>query len=83
MQLIVTHFELLFIESEAAFRSGDLARAANALNTAITKHVDLVTPSSIAHLSETGGNVDDYREIITTYKNENANESAATITLEK
>lgn len=81
-QLIVTHFELLFIESEAAFRSGDLAKAALSLNEAIIKQIDLVMPASRTYLTE-NGDVDAFDLMITNYKNANANETASSITLEK
>lgn len=82
-QLIVTHFELLFIESEAAFRAGNLALAAQALNEAIVKQIDLVTPATVSYRTTNDGNVDEFNQMITDYKTQNANETAASITLEK
>ena len=80
-QLIVTHFELLFIESEAAFRSGDLERAASALNEAIKKQIDLVTPAAYSHVPQMPSI--DYQSMIENYIETNANETASTVTIEK
>ena len=40
---LATFAELKFIEAEAAFRTGDLARSANALNAAILSHIKSAT----------------------------------------
>lgn len=40
--MVATYFELLFIEAEAAFRSGDLPRAAAAHNAAVQEQINLV-----------------------------------------
>ena len=82
-QLIVTHFELLFIEAEAAMRSGDADRAATALNVAIKAQLDLVTPASITYLASSGGDVAAYQTQITNYIANFGNETAATVTMEK
>jgi len=80
-QLIVTHFELLFFESEAAFRLGDLERAASALNEAIKKQIDLVTPAAYSHVAQIPSI--DYQSMIENYIETNANETASTVTIEK
>lgn len=83
-QLIVTHFELLFIEAEAALRSGtDNPRAAEALNDAIKAQMDLVTPASIDFLLSTEGDVDDYKTKINNYKANYASETATSVNIEK
>lgn len=82
-QLISSYTELLFIEAEAAFRSGDLDRAATALNAGITSHMNLVTPAAIETLTTEGGDVAGYQQQITDYLNNNANETNATVTIEK
>jgi len=40
--MVATYFELLFIEAEAAFRSGDMSRAATAHNAAVREQIELV-----------------------------------------
>ena len=40
--MVATYFELLFIEAEAAFRAGDLPRAAAAHNAAVKEQIELV-----------------------------------------
>lgn len=40
--MVATYFELLFIEAEAAFRAGDLDRAATAHNAAVREQIELV-----------------------------------------
>ncbi len=85
-QLIVTHFELLFIESEAAFRSGDMGRAATALNQAIENQIDLVTPAYTSHIGTLATPIissADYASQIAAYKTAHAAETATSITLEK
>ena len=47
--LIATHFELLFIEAEAALRSNNPERAATALNEALTSQINLVSNAGVDH----------------------------------
>lgn len=68
--MIATYFELLFIEAEAAFRSGDLSRAATAHNAAVKEQIELVVN-------------DPADPRIATYLSTYANETAATISVEK
>jgi hypothetical protein len=76
-QLIMTHFELLFIEAEAEFRlNGATAAAADALNEAIAAQLNLVEPADAEYLVEYQSLTPDY---ITNY----ASETAATVTMEK
>jgi len=76
-QLIMTHFELLFIEAEAEFRAnGATANAANAHNSAITAQLDLVVPNDADYITE-------FMNLKPGYLANFANESATTITLEK
>ncbi|MEW7279927.1 SusD/RagB family nutrient-binding outer membrane lipoprotein [Aquimarina sp. 2201CG1-2-11] len=82
-QLISTHFELLFIEAEAALRSGDAERAATAHNAAIIAQLNLVTPSAIEFLTSSGGDVSTYQAKINTYIAAFADEDAGSITIEK
>ncbi|MBV6645039.1 MAG: SusD/RagB family nutrient-binding outer membrane lipoprotein [Cyclobacteriaceae bacterium] len=82
-QPITTHFELLFIEAEAAFRAGQLPRAATALNDAIQAQMDLVTPAAIETLTTEGGDVASYQQSITDYIAAFGSETDATITLAK
>ncbi len=82
-QLIATHFELLFIEAEAALRSGDADRAATAHNAAIIAQLNLVTPSAIETLTANGGDVSAYQTKISAYITGFASETAGSITLEK
>lgn len=76
-QLIMTHFELLFIEAEAEFRkNGATTVAATALNNAISAQLDLVVPTDPDYILEYDSLKDDY---IANF----ASETDATITLEK
>ena len=63
--------------------AGNLALAAQALNEAIVKQIDLVTPATVSYRTTNDGNVDEFNQMITDYKTQNANETAASITLEK
>ncbi|MEP5341032.1 MAG: SusD/RagB family nutrient-binding outer membrane lipoprotein [Algibacter sp.] len=75
-QLIMTHFELLFIEAEAEFRlNGATTAAATALNNAITAHLDLVVPTDADYITE-------YTSLTGDYLTSFASETDATITLE-
>ncbi|MDN5201084.1 SusD/RagB family nutrient-binding outer membrane lipoprotein [Fulvivirgaceae bacterium BMA10] len=67
---LATYFELLFIEAEAAFRSGDMARAATAHNSAVQEQIGIVVADAA------DPRIAPY---IATY----ASETAGTITLEK
>ena len=76
-QLIMTHFELLFIEAEAEFRlNGATTRAADALNAAITAQLDLVEPNDAAYLTE-------YMTLKPNYITNFASETAASVTMAK
>lgn len=64
--MVATYFELLFIEAEAAFRSGDLPRAATAHNAAVKEQIELVVnvpgdpriaPYLATFASETGATI--------------------------
>lgn len=68
--MVATYFELLFIEAEAAFRLGNLPRAAAALNAAVKEQMELVVNDKA-----------DPR--IATYLATYASETDATITIEK
>lgn len=78
---LATYAEFRFIEAEAAFRSGDLPRAANACNLGIIASIDKVSPWYTGTLS--GSDLTDYLQKIADYKLNNAQETAQTITLEK
>jgi SusD/RagB-like outer membrane lipoprotein len=67
--MVATYFELLFIEAEAAFRSGDLPRAATAHNAAVREQIELVTVPGDSRIEP----------YIAIY----GNETAATISMEK
>ncbi|WP_455170271.1 SusD/RagB family nutrient-binding outer membrane lipoprotein [Aegicerativicinus sediminis] len=76
-QLIMTHFELLFIEAEAEFRlNGATDRAANALNAAIEAQLDLVVPNDPDYVVE-------FMDLKPDYLANYASETAATVTMEK
>lgn len=76
-QLIMTHFELLFIEAEAEFRlNGATETSVNAFNDAIAAQLDLVVPLDPDYATEYATLVPNY---ITTY----GNEAIASLTLEK
>lgn len=81
-QPIVTHYELLFIEAEAAFRAGDTDRAATAMNAAIKAQLDLVTPTVLETLASEGGDVAAYQQSITDYITNYGSATGATISLE-
>lgn len=68
--MVATYFELLFIEAEAAFRLGNLPRAAAAHNAAVKEQMELVV-----------ADITDPR--IATYLATYASETDATITMEK
>jgi len=67
--MVATYFELLFIEAEAAFRSGDLPRAATAHNAAVREQMELVVAAGDSRLEP----------YIAIY----GNETSASISLEK
>ena len=67
--MVATYFELLFIEAEAAFRSGDLLRAATAHNAAVREQIELVVAAGDPRIAPYLANF--------------GNETAATITMEK
>jgi len=77
-QLIMTHFELLFIEAEAEFRlaGGGNANAATALNAAITAQLNLAVPTDATYATE-------YGTLVPTYITNFASETAGSITMEK
>lgn len=68
--MVATYFELLFIEAEAAFRLGNMPRAATAHNAAVKEQLELVVNDKA-----------DPR--IATYLTNYASETASTITMEK
>ncbi|MFN0213865.1 MAG: SusD/RagB family nutrient-binding outer membrane lipoprotein [Saprospiraceae bacterium] len=78
---IATYAEFRFIEAEAAFRAGDLPRAAAAHNLGIEASIDKVSPWYIGTLG--GNDLTLYMQKITDYKMINAQETSASITLEK
>ncbi len=82
-QPIVTHFELLFIEAEAAFRSGDTDRAATAMNEAIQAQMDLVTPAAAESIEADGGDVAAFQQSIADYVAAFGSETGGSITIEK
>ncbi len=69
--LVATYFEAKFIEAEAAMRAGDAARAAAALNEAITANINKVVsdPDGLARAEA--------------YLDANANETASSISMAK
>jgi len=73
--LMATYPELLMIEAEAAYRSGDLARAATAHNAAITDQINAVLSLPATAAAD--------KAKIPAYLAKYANETAATITLAK
>jgi len=78
---LATYAEFRFIEAEAAFRAGDFLRAAEACNKGIVASIDKVSPWYTGTLS--GNDLTLYVQKIADYKQNNAQESAASITLEK
>lgn len=73
--LMASYPELLMIEAEAAFRSGDLIRAANAHNAAITDQINAVLSLPATAAAD--------KAKIPAYLAKYASETAVTITLEK
>jgi hypothetical protein len=73
--LIATYFELLFIEAEAAMRSGDAVRAATAHNEAIAASMDMLRSTILAN-----GTPESY---ITDYLATFASETSGSITIAK
>jgi hypothetical protein len=73
--LIATYFELLFIEAEAAMRSGNTSRAATAHNTAITASMDMLRPTILVN----GTPESDITDYLATF----ASETAGTISMAK
>jgi Starch-binding associating with outer membrane len=78
---IATYSEFRFIEAEAAFRKGDLIRAADAYNKGIIASIDKVSPWYAGTVSGTA--LTQYVQKITDYKQINAQETSAGITLAK
>lgn len=78
---IATYAEFCFIEAEAALRSGDADRAAQAHNAGIIASIDKVTPWYIKFLA--GDDLAAYQQRIEDYKMVYAMETGATINLEK
>ncbi|MBC7777798.1 MAG: SusD/RagB family nutrient-binding outer membrane lipoprotein [Phycisphaerae bacterium] len=78
---LATYAELRFIEAEAAFRSSDLPRAADACNLGIIASIDKVSAWYTGTV--TGNDLAQYVQKIADYKQNNAQETAQTITLEK
>ncbi len=76
-----TYAEFRFIEAEAAFRAGDMPRAAAACNLGIVASIDKVSPWYTGQLS--GTDLTAYVQKINDYKQANAQQTAASITLEK
>lgn len=78
---IATYAEFRFIEAEAAFRKGDLARAADAYNKGIIASIDKVSPWYAGQV--TGSALTQYVQKIDDYKQNNSHETALSITLAK
>ncbi len=78
---IATYAEFLFIEAEAAWRNNDPARAAAAHNAGIIASIDKVAPWYMSQVS--GDELAAYQQKIDDYKQNNAQETASSITLEK
>jgi hypothetical protein len=78
---MATYAEFRFIEAEAAFRKGDLPRAADAYNKGVVASIDKVSPWYTAQLS--GAALTQYVQKINDYKQNNAQETSVTITLAK
>ncbi len=79
--LLATYAELRFIEAEAAFRKSDFIRAAPAYNLGVVASIEKVSPWYTGTLS--GNALTDYVQKINDYKQNNAQETDQTITLEK
>ena len=77
-QLIMTHFELLFIEAEAEFRSagGPNANSATALNAAIAAQLNLAVPNDVSYATE-------YATLTPGYITNFGSETAGSITMDK
>lgn len=77
-QLIMTHFELLFIEAEAAFRAngGANARAVEAHNGAIAAQLNTVIPNDADYAAE-------YATLVPGYIANYGSETVGTLTMEK
>ena len=78
---IATYTEFRFIEAEAAFRKGDLPRAADAYNKGIIASIDKVSPWYIGTVS--GATLTQYLQKIDTYKQTNAQETSVSISMSK
>lgn len=78
---VATYAEFRFIEAEAAWRSGDAARAAAAYNAGIVASIDKVTPWYRSRLS--GDDLVQYQQKIDDYKQTYAQETATSLSLEK
>lgn len=78
---LATYAELRFIEAEAAFRSGDLPRAAEACNKGVVASIDKVSPWYIGQLGSS--ELPMYLQKIDDYKLANAEETMSSISLEK
>jgi len=78
---LATYAEFRFIEAEAAFRAGDLPRAATACNEGIIASIDKVSSWYAGTVS--GSQLTQYMQKIDDYKLSNTQETAQTITLEK
>lgn len=70
--LLASHFEALFIEAEAAYRAGNLLRAASALNEAVEASIEKVVSNSAA-----------LNESIQKYISNYASETPSTISMER
>ena len=78
---IATYAELRFIEAEAAYRKGDLTRAADACNKGIVASIDKVSPWYSGQV--TGTELTQYIQKIDTYKQNNAQQTSLNISLSK
>lgn len=78
---IGTYAEFRFIEAEAAFRKGDLPRAADAYNKGIIASIDKVSPWYTGQV--TGSALTQYIQKIDAYKQNNTQETSLSITLAK
>lgn len=79
--LLATYAELRLIEAEAAFRKGDLARAADAYNKGVVASIDKVSPWYTGQIG--GIELTQYSQKIDTYKQINAAETPLSISLSK
>ncbi len=78
---IATYSEFLFIEAEAAFRSGNVGREARAHNEGIIASIDKISFWYSSQLS--GNDLAQYHQKIDDYKQNYTQETAASISLEK